>query len=389
MTEPDAYDQVIAAFEDAYEVELDPPDLDVDPYRVTVDADPDEYALTVGPLPYAYMEQDVFQDRIHGAFRDLYDAALETAVDRHADEIEELYAGIDADVAVRNQFFTDLNEDDDDSAVGNDTDRYTNGKYSSSSKTVKIDDRFLSHIDPETHRVETEKLDQLIRHECIHGLHYGTNPHVSTLSDHVSDTSDNYTKDVRRASIEAITRFEQYRIHDRDSKREARYRKLRDPWNVPGVFADHTGMDEYGDDLFDNPYRLGHFAAHAIDAAFQEEYGDETGRELTREFLACCVTTPAGLVGAVEASFAMRGLPYYPNRVEAWEDWLSRRDQPEEQAEHMLDGAITLFESLDAERPQIAAYYEAHALLHAAEQDWITEAMQDWVEMMQLDGMQE
>lgn len=392
-----AYEQIVRSFGDD-DVTTPVPELAIDPGRREIVADPREYAIRVGPrhLPALYPDGcrelaeeelhpyatsavdtavtvydgwygDAYREAVEDAVADLYDAALWDRVQEHAADVEELYAGLGLDVGVDvvNAYFKELNTDDDDGDRGT-----TNGKYSSSDEEVKIDVRFRDGINPETGEITSEHLDQVIRHETLHALHYGTNPHVSTLSDYISDDTgdDEYTDDVRRAAIEAITRFEQYRIHDRDSKREVRYRKLRDPWQVPDVFTDHTAMEMYGVDLFDDPYKLGHFTAHAVDAAFRDQHGETAGREHTRAFLVQCVTTPTGLTGAVEQAFYLRDLPYYPRLVQKWEHRIDRWDRAESQIRDRYETAAEQYNTTDTKQKQLQYFYEADALLTAAEQ---------------------
>ncbi len=375
MVESDVYQQVIDRFADDCGVEPVPPAIKIDLFRIGVEADPDTYTLEMGVIPYTRMERDVFQDMVYDALHDLYNAALETAVNEHCDALEDLYAPFDPGFTLETQCFADLSPDDDE-----ETEDYSKGEYLRHRGCIRIDATHMENVDPKRQTVESKMLDRLLRHECVHAMHYGTNPHIWTLREHISDTTDDSHTDVRRASIEAITTFEQYRIHGQDKNWERRFRRLRDPWQVPDVFMEHTDMDEYGDSLFDNPYRLGHFTAHAVDAAFQEVYSEEDGRELTREFLLHGVTTPTGLVGAIESSFDLRGLPYYPDRVQTWEDWLSQQDHPEEQVEEMYDAGMALLEDVDTEQAQLTCFYELHALLHAADEDWIADDMLQQVE---------
>lgn len=364
MGEPEVYGDIINEFAAEREIDDVPtPELRVEPDRQEITADPDTYAIVIGGRHATRLGQEEQREAVKGALKDLYEDVLADRVAAHARELEELYAPFDAAVAVEEQVFADLNEDEDDDTG----DRYTNGKYNSEWKTVKIDDaKFMEEIDPEDRTVHSDKLERVIRHECAHGLHYGTNPHVATLSDHVSATSDDYTGDVRRASIEAITRFEQYRAGYGHSDRDTNYRDLHDPWRVPDVFDDHTAYDEHGLDLFDSPYKLGHFAAHAIDAAFAEVHGDDA-RERTREFLLRCVTTPTALTGAIEESFYLRDLPYYPRLVMKWGNRLEKQDDPETYVERTATAAAERFDTADTSEERQQFFFELRALQVAAE----------------------
>jgi hypothetical protein len=362
MGEPETYRGIIEEFCGVYDIDRLPvPELRVDMQRADIVADPDDYAIVIGGRHVTRLGLEENRDAVMGALTDLHESVLADRVEAHTAALEEFYAPFGAEVAVEEQVFTDLNEEDEE-----DDDRYTNGKYSAKWETVKIDDtKFMKHVDPERQTTNSRKLERVIRHECAHGLHYGTNPLVGSLSDHVSATSDDYTGDVRRAAIEAITRFEQYRTGYGQSDRDEEYERLRDPWSVPDVFDDHTDYDEHGLALFDSPYKLGHFAAHAVDAAFTERYSEDEGRERTREFLLYCVTTPTGLAGSIEESFYQRGLPYYPRLVTKWENRLD--DQNVAQYVQAAGASIRRqAATADGTEERCRYHYEARALHRAA-----------------------
>lgn len=349
------YDEAFEEVQETYEVQLEKPAFTIDgnagtSFSVVVD---DTAAFLSDPVEFV-------EDELFG----LYNTALESCVDGHRDGLMDLYAPFDPDFRMADEgyaVFQDLNEDDDK--------KDTPGSYGRNSKQIKIDVRYMEDICPITGDAKTEKFDQLVRHETVHAMHYGSNQHLMTYRDNVDkwDADDEYN--IELATLEAITKFEQYRHRDRDSNREKEYRTmLKNPWKIPSLFEEGKYMSyEPGtSSLFDSPYRLGHFASLAVDQAFREKYGAEKGRELTREFLLFAVTTPMGLEGAIEHSFRMRNVPYYPETVERWTDMLENSESKEVLA--YLQAARELMMNTKTQDMQVRVFNESAAMLLAYEQ---------------------
>lgn len=349
--------EVVDAFDEEYGTDTPMPDLEVQEYgRPHVGG---EYAVEMGEYWARNMDADFPAAMVKHAIERFYETGLWMVVEEQSAELRDRYDHLDPWVAVDEVEFTDLRDED-----GNGCD----GSFDSDRRAIKLDDGLMPGIDPVRRGLSEDRsygsvgrrVKQVTIHEAAHALMYAKNPHTETLSDHVSVTTedhDAYTDDVRRTSLEAISRFEQYREHP--NGRDKIYRSLlEDPWQVPRLFHDHVRKRPEDDHLFDDPYKLGHFAAHAIDIGFQEEYGPEKGRELAREYLLTCVTSPTGLEGAVERSFELRGLSYYPRLVDSIYDTLKRVDEDTDFVFHDVPEY--------RERPEICNILDSHDDLEAA-----------------------
>lgn len=199
-------------------------------------------------------------------------------------------------------------------------------------------------------------------HEVMHALHFQNNPHVLELSKLVSSevAGDDieYSKDIRRGSIEAITVFEEELNHgEEDSGIDVDFNS---PYLTADILAHECNPGE--DLLYDSPYDLGKAAAFTVDSALREKHGDEKGRELARDYLMNVVTTPTGLEGAIERGLEMRGLPDFHGYLREYHDRISNaRDGEQELIEIGQDIASEFDPETADEEESIETYHKVKA----------------------------
>lgn len=239
------------------------------------------------------------------------------------------------------------------------------GSYENSEERIKIDPQNFLDLE---HGINMKReADETVEHELAHAVHYAVNHVVPRLSRHVWSNTENhsdYSKDIRRASIEDITEFEENLKRAEDNQQA-----LRDPLELPGKLAARMDFNE-DSPLYNDPYVLGQTEAEIVDLALREEHGDGQGRELAREYLVSTATTPTGVEGGIENAIEMLGFPNYHEEVERHRQMLVSRD-PEKGAEKEADILIPRLRQIDPLEPGnsgLEDFYSAHALITAYEQ---------------------
>lgn len=218
--------------------------------------------------------------------------------------------------------------------------RRPEGWFDNPWETISLDYSLISHIDLETGELrgrpenrQTE-VQGIIDHEISHAVKNELNPQDRVLSDHVSEKTDSkseYKHDVNRASIEAISCFEQYLDQEDVNWYELGAVDAGIPERdalihvLPQLMSSSRREDGLS---YDNPYDLGKAVAFTADLALRRENGEEAGRELTRDYLKSITTTPAGLEGTIEKSLEKLGLPNIHEEVRSISDKLSNSENP-------------------------------------------------------------
>lgn len=228
--------------------------------------------------------------------------------------------------------------------------------------------------------------DDISDHEVMHAIHFQNNPHVIDYSQRIGtdvagDEENDYKRDLRRATIEAITTFEQELNHDESRGLDSDF---NDPFLVGEVLSMKSSPNE--EFLYNNPYDLGKVAAFTVDAALREEHGEEKGRELAREYLMDFVTTPRGLEGAIERGLDMMDLPDIHENMRSYYDRLADAENPDQELfEIGMDiylefgeGGLDTEEAIDAHyrlNAAEAAYREVNSLGLTEEYNNITKSV--------------
>ena len=199
-------------------------------------------------------------------------------------------------------------------------------------------------------------------HEVMHALHFQNNPHVLGLSKLVSSDvagdEAEYKTDLRRASIEAITVFEEELNHEIEDS------GLDIDFNNPYLTADILSHEcSPGEEfLYDSPYDLGKAVAFTVDSALREEHGEEKGRELARDYLMNIITSPTGLEGAIERSLEMRGLPDFHSYLREYHDRIVDVQDGEQELIEIGEEIANEFDPETADENQtLEAYYKVKA----------------------------
>ncbi|MDY6777217.1 MAG: hypothetical protein SVU32_01000, partial [Candidatus Nanohaloarchaea archaeon] len=262
-------------------------------YRITVSDD-----AVIGEEGCQEWTEERLSEYYQDCLREIYGQAAAARLEESVGELEERYSPFDPSIEIDAVAFREGR---------------SNAAYNRGDALVKLPVSYLDDIDPRDATLASENRRSTFMHEAAHALQFGTNRHAGVLADHVTDTKDGeYKEDVRRAAIEAITKYEEPLPGSSRIDHERTVEALTDPWRLPDLDVRPEGR--YSDD----PYELGHLAAYAIDTAFTEQYEEELAEELTREFLLNAVTTPTGLEGAIDRSFEIREVPNYPARFQHW-----------------------------------------------------------------------